>query len=190
MQELNFLPQSEIQEQYKEKAVKFSSILAIIFTVFVALGSVYIVYLNKQNEQKISDLDKNIESLRSQIKSKAEIEIKVRNLDKKYKALTNIFMNQKKYSLLMQEIRTRKPSSLDIDNLDMRGESLNINGSAQNYLSIAEFINNLLNTEFTGGISGLETVFTKVSLNSVNTDSSKDTIGFFIVVNFDSSKLK
>lgn len=190
MQDINLLPQSEITAQTKVQAVKFSTILSIIFLVLVVAASGYIFYLNSQTKKEIAALDSQIQGYRNEITSRSAIEVTVRNLDKKFKALGNIFDRQVKYSLLMEEIRIRKPATLNLDNMDLKDGKINLNGSADNYISIAEFINNLLNKNFSGGNKNLGSVFTSVSLNSVNMENSKNKIQFFVVVDFDSKVLK
>jgi Tfp pilus assembly protein PilN len=190
MQDINLLPQSEITEQTKAKAVNLSTIIAIIFLVCFVAFSGYVLYSQSKAKKQIKELDAKIEASRQQITAKSDIEVMVRNLDKKYNALQKIFADRKNYSLLMAEMRTRKPSTLEFTNVEVKEGKININGTADNYISIAEYINNLLNKKFEGGTKGLKEVFTSVSLNSVNMESSRNSIQFFIVVDFDPSKLK
>jgi len=190
MQDINLLPQSEVIEQTKVKAIKLSTILSAIFLVIVIIASGYILFLNNKTKQEISVLDSEIEGYRSEINSRAAVEVTVRNLDKKHKALQTIFTNQRKYSKLMEELKFRKPETLSLDSADFRKGKININGLADNYIAIADFINNLKNTSFTGGIKGLEGLFTQVSINSVNMENSKNKISFFIVVDFNDELLK
>jgi Tfp pilus assembly protein PilN len=190
MQDINLLPQSEISAQTKVQAVRLSTILSGIFLVLVLIGSGYILYLNFQTKKEIASLDADIQARRNEITTKSAIEVTVRNLDKKYKALKEILGGQKKYSLLMEETRIRKPATLELGSIDLKEGKMNINGWADNYISIAEFINNLLNKDFSGGNKGLGSVFKSVSLNSVNMENTKNRIEFFIVVDFDSQLLK
>ena len=122
-----------------------------VLVLLVTLGFTgYILYLNKLDKDKIARLDAQIDSSRKEITSMSSIEVTVRNLDKKYNALKKILGNQKKYSLLLQELRTRKPSEITIDSLDLKEGRLNINGAADNYIVIAQYINNLLNKNYEG----------------------------------------
>jgi Tfp pilus assembly protein PilN len=190
MQDINLLPQSEITEQTKVRVVNFSTVIAIVFLLIFLGFTGYIFYLKAGNNKLISDLDAKIDASRKQISAKAEVEVTVRNLDKKYTALQKIFTERKKYSLLISELRARKPPTLELTNVDLKEGKININGDADNYVSIADFINSLLDKKFEGGTKELQELFTTVSLNSVSMESSKTSIQFFIVVDFDSSKLK
>jgi len=190
MQDINLLPQSEIVEQSKARVTSFSAVIAMIFLVLVALFSGYVFYMQSVSKKQISELDSKINASRARITAMADIEVTVRNLDKKYIGLQKVFTDRKKYSLLMTELRTRKPAGIGLDSLDLKEGKINITGSAEDYISIADFINSLLNNKFEGGIKELQGVFTSVSLNSVSMESSKNSIQFFIVVDFDLSKLK
>jgi Tfp pilus assembly protein PilN len=190
MQDINLLPQSELVEQSKARVTSLSTVVSIIFLVLIALFSGYVIYRQGVSKKQIAELDTKINAARAQITAMADIEVTVRNLDKKYTALQKIFTDNKKYSLLMTELRSRKPSGMVLENVDLKEGKMSVNGTADNYVSIADFINSLLNKKFEGGIKDLQEVFTIVSLNSVSMESSKNTIQFFIVVDFDSSKLK
>jgi len=190
MQDINLLPQSEIAEQTKSKAVKLSTVFSIIFLVLVIAASGYVLYLNSKIKSEISALDAEIQGFRNEITSRSSIEVTVRNLDKKYNSLKSIFEKQVKYSKLMEELRFRKPSTLELESIDVKEGRANINGVADNYVSIAEFVNNLLNENFSGGTKGLEDLFSTVSLNSVSMENSRNKIQFFLVVDFNSQLLK
>lgn len=190
MQDINLLPQSEIVEQSKVKAVKVSTIFSAIFLVLVLGVAGYVLYLDNKTKSEIASLDSQIQSFRNEIVSRSAIEITVRNLDKKQRALKTIFDDQKKYSMLMEELRIRKPAEVVLESADVVDGKININGTANNYIEIANFVNNLLSTEFTGGAQTLGKLFTSVSLNSVSMESTKNEIQFFLVVDFDSGILR
>jgi len=190
MQDLNLLPQEELSAQTEVKAVKLSTIFSILFLVIIAGVSGYLYYRDYNHKKEMEALGSNIVSLQSEIQSMASVEVKARNLDKKYFALTQIFSKQKVYSKLLKEIRYRQPLSVDISEFNLRISQIDISGTADNYISIAELINNLLNKKFSGGVSGLEGLFTSVSLNSVSMDETQNNIRYFIVVSFNEELLK
>ena len=167
-----------------------STVLSIVFLVIITLVSGYFLYSISSLKKQLSGVNSDVEGLRKDIQTKADIEIKARNLDKKFSSLQLVFDQQYKYSLLLQEVRSRKPQFLDIESMDLKAGKMNVTGKADNYISIAEFINNLLNHSFTGGTKGLENLFTSVSLNSVSLENTENRIQFFIVVDFDPTLLK
>jgi Tfp pilus assembly protein PilN len=190
VQDINLLPQNVLNEQYEKKAVKVSTIVTIVLVVLVAAFSGFLYYQKLQMEKLKTSLDGDVEKLRLEIKSLASTEIKIRNLDKKYTALNSVFSKQYKFSKLMQELRIRKPEGVSFNSVDVKVGKLNISGFADNYVSIAQFVNNLLNKKFVGGVGGLESLFTGVTLNSISLDNARNMNQFFIVVDFDQEKLK
>ena len=83
------------------------------------------------------------------------------------------------------------PQTVVIEDFSItQGNAINISGTAETYIAIAEFINALTNKEFVGGVTGLEKLFTSVSLNTVTTESNVSKIKFFIVVSFNGSLIK
>lgn len=188
--DINLIPQAEIKEQQKSKAIKGSTVFSVVFLIIVLLVGGYFYFITSNIRSQISSLDSDIQSLRADITGLSGVEISARNLDKKYSVLKNLFAERLQYSLLLKELRNRQPSDLEIQSLDIKPASMNISGIADNYISIANFVNSLVNKNFEGGIEGLKEVFTSVSLNSVSLEGSTNKVKFFIVVEFDVSKLK
>ncbi len=190
MENINLIPQEELYVQSQSKAVKLSTIFVIIFLVIVTAVSGYFVYANSKHNKEIAKVNSDIVALQKEIQSNAEVEIKARNLDQKFTALNQVFNKQVKYSLLLKEIQIRKPDTVGIQTFDLSSGKLNISGLADNYVSISNYINNLVDKSYVGGIKGLEGLFTSVALNTVTMDESSNQIQFLIVVNFDESKLR
>lgn len=188
--DINLIPQTEVVEQQKTKAVKTSTVVSIVFLVIVALVSVYLFIVTGGIKKQISAADSSIAYLRGSINNLSLVEISARNLDKKFKVLNTLFSQRPKYSALLEEFNVRKPKEILIDSLDVKTGTMNVSGSADNYIAIAGFVNNLLNKNFDAGNSKLKEVFTAVSLNSVSLEKSTGKVRFFIVVNYSDSLLK
>lgn len=188
--DINLIPQSEVVEQKKTKAVKTSTVVCLVFLGIVVLIGTYLFIVTSGVKKQISVADSAITSLRSRINELSLVEISARNLDKKYKVLNTLFTQRPKFSALLEELNIRKPREISIDSLDVKTGSINISGSAESYIAIAGFINNLLSKTFEDGNAKLKEVFTTVSLNSVNLEKSTNEVRFFIVVNYDDSLLK
>lgn len=188
--DINLIPQSEVVEQIKTKAVKTSTLMSLIFLGVVVLICTYLFIVTIGIKKQIAAADSAIASLRGRINELSLVEISARNLDKKYKVLNTLFAQRPKYSALLEELNIRKSQEITIDSLDLKIGSMNISGSAGNYIAIAGFVNNLLSKTFEGGNAKLKEVFTSVSLNSVSLEKSTNKVSFFIVVNYDESLLK
>lgn len=190
LSDINLISQNEVVEQQKTKAVKGSTVFALIILLLVILFSAYCFITVSGIKAQMSKLDGSITSLRGKIQGLSEVEIASRNLSKRYRALQGLFSQRPKYSLLLNELKARKPDDIDISSLDVSYGRMNISGSSTEYITIADFINSLLNKDFSGGNPNLKGLFTEVILNSVSLEKATNTMNFFIVVSYDMGKLK
>lgn len=190
MENINLIPQEEVQLQQKGKAVKGTSVLFILLTV-VAIGlSGYLYYKTSDLKQKTNDVNSQIDAQRAKIKSMSSTEILLRNLDKKYNSISGMIDGRNHYSRLLSELKVRQPQGISIESVEVKDGVVNYTGDAENYLLIAQFVNSLLNKDFPGGDPELKDLFSEVKLNSVSLDQNKTEVRFFIVIVYDSSKLK
>ena len=113
-----------------------------------------------------------------------------RNLDQKYQVLGEMFDTRQYYSLLLEEVRTRTPDNVKVGNFNIDEASIDLNGEGSDYISVATFMNNLLDKNFEGGDPNLNSLFTSVSLNSVSLKGKEGGVTFVIVVSFDPAILK
>lgn len=189
-QSINLIPQQEVSEQRKTKVVKLSTIFSIFILVVVTGISAYYFYKTLVLKREIKDLDTQIENLRSEITSLSPIEISARNLYKKYIILKNLFDSRIEYSLLFEELQARKPETVKVENLSVdKGTTLNVSGVSDNYISIASYMNNLLEPQFEAGNPDLAGIFKSVTLNSVNLDKGRSQVKFVIIVEINGDKL-
>jgi len=190
LSDVNLIPQEEVVEQKKTAAVKSSSVISILFLI-LALGiGVYFYVTTSKINADIKRTDGEIENFRSKIKSMSDVEVAARNLDKKYNSLKLLFDSRSRYSLLLKEVQSRKPDDVLIQNLDTKVGEISISGTSGSYVSVKNFMDNLLNKEFEGGDSRLKDLFVEVALNSVNLDKSSNTVKFFIVVSYQDGRLQ
>jgi Tfp pilus assembly protein PilN len=185
-QSINLIPQQEMQEQQKAKAVGVSTVVSVVVLVVAVGVSTYFLIKTNNTKKRIKELDANIERLRSTVRGLSDIEIVARNLDKKYQALDEMLKTRPYYSMLLQEMNTRRPDDIVVEDLTLReAERLNISGKGTTYISVADFTNRLMNASFEGGDPGLKKVFTKVTLNSVSLENKSGNVNFSIVAEFD-----
>jgi len=188
--DINLIPQEEVTEQKKSKAVKTSTYISLGVLLLSVLISAYFVLAISNIKTQIVKIDADITSLRVQITKLSQVEISARNLDRKFNILLTLFKERPKYSLLLEEIKSRNPEELTIESLDVKTNQTTVSGIAGNYIAIASFINNLVSKNFEGGNPKLKDVFTSVTLNSVSLEKATNQVKFFIVVNFDEAKLR
>jgi len=188
-QSINLIPRQEIAIQTETKLLSLSTIISFVLLGLISIVAIYFLVVSYNLKKQGTELDANIESLRSSIKSQSALEIVSRNLDKKYDVLSSIFKNRSYSSRLLFELYSRKPEGVSISDFSLReGGLLEISGKADIYLLVADFTNALVNENFENGDPLLKKLFTEVTINAVNLES--DGAGFSISVKFDESKLK
>jgi Tfp pilus assembly protein PilN len=176
-QSINLIPQDEVQEQQKVKLVKASTIFMVVVLIIVVIASAFYFFQATSLRRGIKNYDTSIAGLRTDIQALSDIEITARNLDARYQALTSIYNERLYFSKLLDELQNRVPESIIIDNLNIATENrINITGTGDNYLSIAEFLRQLAEAE---------EFVTNVTLNSVTLEAAKGRVSFFIIVNYD-----
>lgn len=189
-QSINLIPQAEKEAQTKERLVKMSTLVTLLVAILVGLVSVGLFYRSLSIKSKIKNHKVDIARYRGDITDLADIEVTARNLDSKYKALTELFVNRPHYSRLFEELIKRVPPTVLINTLSLEKEkTLNVAGEGSDYLSIARFVNTLSEAEFEGSGEGLEGLFIDVTLNSVNLDAQSNNVEYAISIEFDASLL-
>lgn len=181
MQSINLIPQQEVQEQTQEKAVALTTWLSIVLLVIIGGVAGFYFYSTQNINGQIKILESEITTSRAQIATMANVEVNARNLDKKYTTLQQAFINRMNYSKLASELAKRTPEGIMLDSMTLqKGSKVNITGHADNYILIANFTNNLVDTEFQDGDPLLRALFTTVTLNSVNLEKNRNVVRFSI----------
>jgi len=190
-QSINLIPRQEIAIQKETKLLGVSTIVSFVVLGLTSIIAIYFVIVSTSLKRNVKVLDANIESLRNDIRSMSNIEIVARNMDKKYAVLKTIFDNRYYYSKLLTELYARKPEGVYLADFNLKpGIGVDVSGRADTYLSVADFTNALVDKSFAGGDPLLKDLFTEVSLNSVNLESSDGGATFSISVKFNPDKLK
>ena len=189
-QSINLVPQEEVTEQKKSKLVRFSTVFSVILLIAVSGIGAFLIYQKNTLQAQVDALDSEVGTLRSDINSLSAIEVTARNLDQKYQVLGEMFDTRQYYSLLLEEVRTRTPDNVKVGNFNIDEASIDLNGEGSDYISVATFMNNLLDKNFEGGDPNLNSLFTSVSLNSVSLKGKEGGVTFVIVVSFDPAILK
>ena len=180
-QSINLIPQQEVVEQRKVKWIKFSTVLAVLILVVVGLISAYFFYTSISLKNQIKQHDTRIGSLRSEIQGLADIEIKARNLDQKYTAISQLLGFRVYYSEMLTTLEAQTLQGIEVQTFTFGREgAINLSGSGENYLIISEFIEQLLSTD----------LFTEVIINSVSLEPSTNRANFFLLVSYDQEVLK
>jgi Tfp pilus assembly protein PilN len=182
--DINLLTKEERQEQIKNKVVKTSSVLAVIFLIIVGFASAYFFAQIQSLKSKIKQEDQTIETMRSQIEKMAPVEITARNLYQKYTIIKGIFSGRVYTSYLLRHFESKIPGGVTVDTFTPEKETdISITGNAPNYIAVSDFLKNLIAKEDVQ-------VFTSARLSSVTLNSADRTVKFAIVISYDPEVLK
>ena len=186
-QSINLIPKQEVQLQQQKKLLNFSTIFTVVSLLITLVISGILLFVNNNLNNQVQDTEQQISSIRRNIQSNSQIEIVARNLDKKFFTLKEILVSTPKYSNLLNEVYIKKPEGIDLYDIAVRGEDiLEINGKADAYLLVAEFMDNISNDLISQG-QGYSGLFTQTNLNTVTLES--DGASFSLSVYFDKSIL-
>lgn len=190
-QVLNLIPQSEKQEQNRERLVKVSSIITIVLAIFTAIVGGFLYYRVYTIKDQLKIKEQSITKLKSDIQSLSSIEISARNLGSRFNTLQTLLKNRFVFSKLLDELQNRIPSSVEMESFSLGKEdyTFNISGKGADYLAVSKFITALSNPDDKQAKEGLEKLFTDVTLNSVSLDNQTSKANYFMVITFDPSLL-
>jgi len=182
--DINLLTKEEKVEQIQEKAVKVSSVMAVLVLLVVAgLSAKYYFELSALKEA-ISLEEQEIATARAQVNSMKSTEVLARNLSKKQAVLKEILDSRVYYSGLLSQFYERVPSGVSVDSLSFKDEtSLTLAGTATNYLLVSDFLKNLND-------SSDENIFRSATLSSVKLNAGSSTVDYSLTVSFDIERLK
>ena len=117
IESINLIPQEEVTVQQKTEAVKTSTYITLGILVLAILASLYFFLASNNIKKQIVQVDTDISSLRGQITKLSLVEVSARNLDKKFNVLQTMFKERSRYSLLLEELKSRNPDELVVDSI-------------------------------------------------------------------------
>ena len=191
--EIDLIPTEERVRRSKEKAKKIALIACIVLFVVTLGASIGLYYYINGIDNKISSLNQEIEAKRAKIKDKSPIEIAARNLDSKFKVLSDLLSSRLYTSLFLEELSSRTPSSISILSLDSSvPETVSLSGSAVDYISLAKFLNSLADPKLASSSASVngQNMFKEVLINTVTLDPLDSKPKFNLSLTLDTNLLK
>lgn len=182
--DINLIP-TELQQQRKTEEVRKSFNLAGL-GVFIILGVISLVFFGYRLRLGIDfqSQEKSVNRELEKIKDLSSLEQDAKRLKIKSDAVGKIFKNQNNFSILLDTLSESTPKDVTISNFATVGENkIGITGSAQSYVSLANFILTSLDPTFGGKI------FNGADLTSVSLDDVNGRIKFTLVFYLKSSVL-
>lgn len=190
---IDLIPQEERTKRLKEKTKKAGLIFSVVFLI-LSLISAGVIYLYvKSIDDKVTSKKKTVDSKIEKITEKASIEVSARNLDAKYKILSNELTSRLYYSLLLEELTTRVPKTVSINSIDTSTpELLSLTGVATDYISLAKFLNALGDPKVSTSSTNTaeNNMFKEVSINTVSLDPLSSLARFNLTISVNPELLK
>ncbi|OGC50117.1 hypothetical protein A2716_01475 [candidate division WWE3 bacterium RIFCSPHIGHO2_01_FULL_40_23] len=190
---IDLIPQEERIKRGKQKAQKAGLIIAFILFFLSGALSVGLYFYTREVDEKISLAKSSVEAKKAKIQDKAAVEISIRNLDAKYKVLSNILHTRLYYSLLLEELSQRIPQSVNVNTLDSStADTVSLTGTSSDYISLAKFLNSLSdpNLASPSATPKDKNMFTNIAINSVTLDPLTAEARFNLTINLDTELLK
>lgn len=190
-QSINLIPQKERQEQTKTQIVKVSTVVSVIIAVVVSIVSAVFFYQSYKLKQEIKLIEDRMTGLRADITASSQAEISARNLEVKAKTLKSIFESRTYYSYVLEELKKRIPADVTVESFAVSGTgTITLSGQGENYLSVAKFVNNLVDKNYSSAGENLKALFTGVTLNSVGLEDKNNRAKFSLLITFDEGLIK
>jgi len=166
--DINLIP-TELRQQRKTEEVRksFNLIGLGVFTILSVVSLLFFVFRLKLRDD-FQAQEKSVNRELEKINDLSSVEQDAKRLKIKYDAVSKVFKNQNNFSVLLDNLAESTPKDVTISNFATVGENkVGINGNAQSYVSLANFILTALDPTFGGKIfNGAD--LTSVSLDDVN----------------------
>lgn len=170
---INLVPREIIQERkFKSARRNFLYVgLGIVLLSFVSVGIVYSLlitqkaYINSLEENK-SEVIKDITALKS-------TEERILVLGIRAELIGNIMTKRSNYSNLLEELKLVVPAQVDISSLSIEGETVRLQGKANNYNELTKFTRSLKQKE-------KNKVFVDAEISNISLNGSDGTVTYNI----------
>ena len=140
---INLVPRELIQErQFKSARKNFLYIgLALVLLSIVSVGVVYSLLISQKSY--LNSLDENKRKIIADIVSLKSTEERILVLGIRAELISNIMAKRSNYSNLLEELKLVVPSQVDISSLSVEGETVRLQGKANNYNELTKFTRSL-----------------------------------------------
>ncbi len=183
--EKEFVALDKKQPLKLEKPMLIGGVFGLAFPILVLAIWGFLNWQNSQAEQAVANLDAEIAELSIQQQRVQELQGMVDEANAEVAALTSIFNQIKPWSAILQDVRDRVPSGVQIESISQGEEDqLTITGFAASYDGVTDFLLSLQQSQF---LENGETSIQSAQLISNPTpveDSEEVTVELPDVVNY------
>jgi len=144
---INLVPRELIQERkFKSARKNFLYIgLGIILLSIVSVGVIYSLLISQQSY--IKGLDQDKDKLVSDIVALKTTEEQILVLGIRAELIGNVMSKRSNYSNLLEELKQVVPTQVDVSSLSVEGETIRLQGKANNYNELTKFTRSLKQKE-------------------------------------------
>jgi len=144
---INLVPRELIQERkFKSARKNFLYIgLGIILLSIVSVGVIYSLLISQKSYIKSLDEDKG--KLVTDIVALKTTEEQILVLGIRAELIGNVMSKRSNYSNLLEELKQVVPTQVDVSSLSVEGETIRLQGKANNYNELTKFTRSLKQKE-------------------------------------------
>lgn len=182
--DINLIP-TELQQQRRVEEVRRSfNFVSLAFFIVLAVVSLAVFAYRVKLGANLSNMEKLVKSEQGKIRDLSSLEEDARRLKTKAEAIGQIIKGQSHFSVLLDNLAESTPADVSVVNLStIATDKIGVSGSAQSYVSLANFILTALDPNFGGKI------FSGADLTSVSLDESSGRARFALILYLKSKSL-
>jgi Tfp pilus assembly protein PilN len=144
---INLVPRELIQERkFKSARKNFLYVgLGIILLSIVSVGVIYSLLISQKSY--IKGLDEDKDKLVADIVALKTTEEQILVLGIRAELIGNVMSKRSNYSNLLEELKQVVPTQVDVSSLSVEGETIRLQGKANNYNELTKFTRSLKQKE-------------------------------------------
>jgi len=170
---INLVPREIIQER-KFKSASKGFLYFSLGVILISIASIAIVYsLLLTQQSHINKLEDNKVKIISEITALKSTEERILVLGIRAELIGNIMSKRANYSDLLEELKLVVPSQVDISSLSIEGETVRLQGSANNYNELTKFTRSLKQKE-------KNKVFVDAEISNISLNGNDGTVTYNI----------
>jgi len=170
---INLVPEEIIQER-KFKSARKSFLYVGVGLLILSIVSVVVIYalftVQKSHINKLEDTKKDVISKISKLKTTEE---RILVLGIRAELIGNIMSKRSNYSNLLEELKLVVPSQVEVSSLSVEGETVKLQGKANNYNELTKFTRSLKQKD-------RNKVFVDAEISNISLNSSDGTVTYNI----------
>jgi type IV pilus assembly protein PilN len=155
---INLLPVKQLQAEVTRRRELIIASVVLGLTAVLLVGSyLHQSYQLTQLDKELTSLRAELQALNAKVKEIADLQVKIKDLRSKQKVIDNLQQKKTGPVLVMTNLSRATPSSLWLTELRESGGSMTMNGLAVDNETIADFMRSLAQSKHFNNIELVET---------------------------------